>query len=301
MFIDIHAHAYRIRPIDTPYTPRFCDCAQLLQEYDKLKIDCGVLLPVVNPEIYFPQPVEDVLEMCSQYPDRLVPYCNVDPRCLTNSPNAPLDLVMHRYKEMGCKGVGEVMPNLSVMDPLVQNLFACAEKEQLPVVYDGSIQKNGDFGLYDDVGLPQLEYTLQSFPNLKLFGHGPVFWNEIARLDTVAERGVFMGWKGNQTVRLPSGSVTEEGTVPKLLRKYENLYGDLSDGTAYNALARDPEYGPRFVEEFRDKLFFGTDMCFPGMEVELDRLLLSWRESGKISETAFRKVAYENAEKLLGL
>lgn len=89
--------------------------------------------------------------------------------------------------------------------------------------------------------------------------------------------------------------------MPKLLRKYENLYGDLSDGTAYNALARDSEYGPRFVEEFRDKLFFGTDMCFPGMEVELDRLLLSWRESGKISETAFRKVAYENAEKLLGL
>ena len=38
-----------------------------------------------------------------------------------------------------------------------------------------------------------------------------------------------------------------------------------------------------------------------GMTVELDSLLMSWREQGRISETTFRKIAYENAEKLLGL
>ena len=42
-------------------------------------------------------------------------------------------------------------------------------------------------------------------------------------------------------------------------------------------------------------------MCFEGMTVELDSLLLSWRQQGKISETTFRRIAYENAEKLLGL
>ena len=89
--------------------------------------------------------------------------------------------------------------------------------------------------------------------------------------------------------------------VPKLLRAYPNLHGDLSDFTAYNAIARDPQYGPRFLTEFQDRLFFGTDMCFEDMPVELDSLLLSWRETGKISETVFRKIAYENAEKLLGL
>ena len=67
------------------------------------------------------------------------------------------------------------MPNLAVLDPLVQNLFACAESEQMPVVYDGSVHLSGDFGLYDDPGLPQLEFSLQQFQNLKLFGHGPVF------------------------------------------------------------------------------------------------------------------------------
>jgi len=42
-------------------------------------------------------------------------------------------------------------------------------------------------------------------------------------------------------------------------------------------------------------------MVGPNMYVGLDELLISWREQGKISETTFRKVAYENAEKLLDL
>lgn len=106
---------------------------------------------------------------------------------------------------------------------------------------------------------------------------------------------------GMQYMNLPKGPIEEEGTVPRLLRKYPNLCGDLSDGTAYNAIARDEHYGPRFLSEFEDRLYFGTDMCFPTMEVKLDKLLLHWRETGKISETTFRKIAYENAEKLLGL
>lgn len=301
MFIDIHSHVFRIPTMPSQYVPQFCTPQQLTARYDQLKVDYAVLLPVVNSEIYFTQPVEDILEICDQFPDRFVPYCNVDPRLLTNSPRAPLDQVIHYFKGKGCKGIGEVMPNMEILDPMVQNLFACAEKEEMPLVYDGSVQKSGDFGLYDDPGLPQLEYSLQQFPKLKLFGHGPVFWNEIGELHTVGERGVYMGWRGRQIVRLPKGPIEEEGTVPKLMRKYDNLYGDLSDATAFNAIARDPAYGPRFLSEFEDRLYFGTDMCFPDMPVELDRLLISWKQTGKISETTFRKIAYENAEKLLGL
>ena len=301
MFIDIHTHCFRLKTMPNPYTPSFSTPEELIARYDKMKVDMAVILPVVNSEIYFTQPVEDILEMCDRYPDRFIPYCNVDPRLLTNSPRSPLDIVMHYYKEKGCKGIGEVMPNMEIMDPLIQNLFACAEKEEMPVVYDGSAVKSGDFGLYDDPGLPQLEFSLQRFPKLKIFGHGPVFWNEIARLDTVASRAVDPGWDGHQIVRLPKGPVEEEGAVPKLLRKYDNLFGDLSDGTAYNAIARDPDYGPRFLTEFQDRLYFGTDMCFPDMPVELDSLLISWKETGKISETVFRKIAWENAAKLLGL
>lgn len=297
MFIDIHTHCYRLKPCGRNWpTPE-----TLLKRYDEMKVDMAVLLPIVNPEIYFTQPVEDILEMRDQHPDRFIAYCNVDPRLLWNSPLSPLDKIMEYYKKLGCKGVGEVMPHMSMDDPMVQNLFRCAEKADMPVVYDGSFQKYADFGLYDDPGLPMLENTLLEFPNLKLFGHGPVFWNEIGKLETVAQRGVYRTLDGRTCINLPTGSILEEGTVPKLFRKYQNLHGDLADGTAYNAIARDPEYGPRFLSEFADRLYFGTDLTSPDQPVELDSLLLSWRQQGKISESTFRKIAYENAEKLYGL
>ena len=146
-----------------------------------------------------------------------------------------------------------------------------------------------------------LENTLLEYPQLTVFGHGPVFWSEIGKLNTVAERGVYFSPYGKQFANLPKGLIEEEGAVPKLFRKYPNLCGDLSDFTAYNAIARDPGYGPRFLSEFEDRLYFGTDMCGVDMVVELDSLLICWREQGKISETTFRKIAYENAERLLGL
>lgn len=298
MFIDIHAHAYW-EPV--PFGTAFPTPEYLINVYDSLGIEKGVLLPVVNCEIYFPQTNEDILNMAAKYPDRFIPYCNIDPRAMTNSPEAPLDQVLQYYKDRGCKGVGEIMPNLEVMDPLVQNLFRCAEKVGLPVVYDGSDQKTNDFGLYDDPGLPQLEHTLQRYPGLKVFGHGPVFWAEIARLETPGERNFVMRMDGGQVGKMAETPIKEEGVVPKLFRKYDNLYGDLSDCTCYNALTRDEEYGPKFLEEFQDRLFFGTDYCTCGMEIPLTDKLVEWRDKGKITVDAFNKIARENAIKLFDL
>lgn len=292
MFVDIHAHAYWNHP---PILVHFCTPDQVLERYDAVGIEKGALLPIVSPEIYLPQSNEDILRMASTYPDRFMPFCNVDPRALTNSSHAPLDRVLRYYKDQGCRGLGEVMPNLPVMDPMVQNLFKHAEDVGLPVIFDGSDQMSGDFGLYDDPGLPQLEHTLQRYPDLKLFGHGPVFWSEIAKLETPGERGYIFRPSGGQVGRLPSHPVQEEGVVPKLFRRYGNLFGDLSDATACNALARDPDYGPAFLTEFQDRLFFGTDICGFNTPFPLVDLLIEWRDTGAISETVFAKVARENA------
>jgi len=162
-------------------------------------------------------------------------------------------------------------------------------------------QLDGDFGLYDDPGLPQLEHTLQRFPNLIILGHGPVFWAEIGKLETPGERGYVFKLGGGQVGRVPEGPIKEEGVVPKLLRRYPNLHLDLSDGTAYNAIARDEDYGPAFLEEFQDRAYFGTDFCYQGMKIHLPELLLRWRDQGRISNTAFEKIARGNAIRLLGL
>lgn len=297
MFIDIHAHAYRVK------APGFVriTAQELVAEYDRLGIAKGVVLPIVSPEIYLPQSNEDVLEMAEAYPGRLFAFCNIDPRALTNSHTAPLDTLLRHYKARGCRGIGEVMPNLPLMDPLVQNLFGHAEACEMPVIYDGSDQLSGDFGLYDDPGLPQLEHTLQRFPSLKIFGHGPVFWAEIGRLKTPGERGYLFDLKGRHVGRLPQGPIEEEGVVPTLFRRYPNLCGDLSDATAYNALARDETYGPGFLAEFQDRLYFGTDIITTGMQVPLIGLLKDWRDSGKISKTVFDKISHQNAASLLGI
>jgi len=298
LFIDIHAHAYRNCP---PFVVQFCTAEQVLQRYDEAGIERGALLPIVSPEIYLPQANEDILEMVGKYPDRFIPFCNIDPRALTNSADAPLDRLLRYYKDKGCKGLGEVMLNVPLMDPMVQNLFKHAEGVGLPVIFDGSDQVGGDFGLYDDPGLPQLEHTLQKFPDLIMLGHGPVFWAEISRLETPADRGFVFGPGGGQVGRLPTYAIEEEGVVPKLLRRYPNLYGDLSDFTACNALARDTDYGPKFLEEFQDRLMFGTDLCAFDMPIPLVDLLIDWRDTGKISGEVFGKVARENAVKLLDL
>ncbi len=298
MFIDIHAHAFRIRSTGAPC---FCTTDELIKAFDRLKIDMGVVLPVVNPECYAVQSVEDVLEMRDNHPDRIIAYCNVDPRLRSNSDVGDLETVLKRYKAAGCKGIGEVMPNMEILDPKVQNLFYAAEKADMPLTYDGSVQVGLGFGLYDNPGLPQLECSLVSYPNLKIFGHGPAFWSEIGKLSTPGERGCpYNRFKGQRVV-LPSGPIEEEGVMPKLLRRYSNLMCDMSDCTAYNALTRDEQFTFRFLSEFEDRLFYGTDIMGVDMEVPLGDTLISWKEQGKISETTFRKIAYENAEKLFGL
>jgi predicted TIM-barrel fold metal-dependent hydrolase len=297
VFIDIHCHAYRKRPpVYSFSTPE-----QVIERYDAVGIEKGALLPIVSPEIYLPQANEDILEMVEQHPDRFFAFCNIDPRALTNSSHAPLCDLLRHYKDRGCRGLGEVMPNLPVMDPMVQNLFKHAQDVGLPVTWDGSDQVTGDFGLYDDPGLPQLEHTLQRFPNLIMLGHGPVFWTEIARLDTPGARSSVFRPDGGQVGRRPTGLIKEEGVVPKLLRLYPNLYGDLSDHSPWNALARDPDYGPQFLTEFQDRLLYGTDLCYPDMDLPMIDLLLDWRDTKKISEEVFSKVARENAIRLFEL
>jgi len=290
MFIDIHTHAYRIKP---PFVCNFCTPDELIARYDEEGIERGCVLPIVSPEIYFPQANEDILEMAQQYPDRIIPWCNVDPRLLTNSPKAPLGKVLAHYKDAGCKGLGEVMLNVPMMDPMVQNLFAHAEDVGLPVTFDGSDQVGGDFGLYDDPGLPQLEHTLQTFPKLVILGHGPTFWAEISGEVPRGNRSCY-----------PSGPVAPGGAVPRLMRRYPNMWADISAGSGHTALTRDPSFGIEFLDEFQDKLMFGTDSCRRSdvnetyMTVSLIRDL---RANRKLSEDALAQIEWRNATELLGL
>lgn len=298
MLIDIHAHAYRIKPAKI----KFCTPEELLKAQDRMGIDMSVVLPIVSPEIYLPQCTEDIIEMANNYPDRIIPFCNIDPRSLTNSPMAPFEKVLEYFKEKGCRGVGEIMPQMEMKDPKVQNLFRAAELTGLPVTCDGSDQLTGGFGLYDEPGLPQLELSLRRYPKLIFLGHGPLFWAEIAKLETPAERCVSFDFYGHQIMAMFNNTpIKEEGVMPKLLRRYPNLHCDLSDCTAYNALTRDENYIAEFVKEFEDRMYFGTDIVNPNMEVPLIDTLKDWKKRGVITASAYNKITHENAMRLLNI
>jgi len=290
MFIDIHGHAYKHYGIKQDGVNHFPTPEQLLKRYDELDIDRACLLPLIGPEFYLPESNEEILEIVEEYPERFIPFCNIDPRALTNSPDAPLDYVLGYYRDKGCRGVGEVMPNLPFLDPLVQNLLKHTQSVGLPLTFDISTAIGGNYGLYDDPGLPQLEASLQRFPKLTILGHGPAFWAEMGALDNVDDRAGY-----------PPYPIRAEGAVPKLLRRYENLWADLSAGSGYNALARDPDHAAAFLTEFQDKLLFGTDICTATQPAPIVDFLIQMRDTGKISGEAFEKIAKGNAVRLLGL
>lgn len=258
----------------------------------------------VSPEIYQPQANEDILEMVENHPDRFFPFCNIDPRHMTNSSDAPLDRMIRHYRDLGCKGIGEIMPNMPMRHPMIQNLFRCAEKVgNMPVTWDGADYEE-DFGLIDEPGMPQLEHSLQRFEKLDFIVHGPCFWAEIGKLERPAQRKtVFRVYEDGNIRQLgyfpPRGKVTEEGTAVQLLRKYGNLYAELSD--AYYALRRDEDFTASFLTEFQDRLFFGTDTCSPAHEYRSLEILRDLRRREKISREVYEKITFRNAVKFFAL
>ncbi len=290
LFIDIHAHAYRAGCPQADAVGRCITPTEVIERYDAMGIEKGVLLPLIGPEVYLPQSNEDVLDMCAASGGRLIPFCNIDPRGITNSPAADFGPWLRHYRDQGCKGIGEVMPNLPFEDPRCQNLFKHVEQVGFPFIFDISARIGGTYGFYDDPGLPQLTRTLQRFSRLRILGHGPAFWAEIGPLQTPADRDGY-----------PAYSFDQEGVVPKMFRQCENLYGDLSAGSGFNALARNLDYAVEFLNEFQDRLLFGTDIFRPDGELPMAALLLDLKQQGRISEHVFAKIARNNALKLLQL
>ena len=292
MLIDIHSHCYRKAIPRLPGQDAVSRPETLLAAYDRLGVDRGCLLPLSGPECALPCTNEDILDIAASHPDRFIPFCNLHPYAISNTVDAPLEKLLEQYRDAGCKGVGEITVHLPFQDPYMRNLFRAIQDTGMPCTIHLTNRRGAFYGIIDEPGLPGLEETLASFPRLKVLGHSAPFWAEIAPLATPFDR---MGY--------PKGAVLQEGTVPKLLRKYRNLYGDLSASSGANALLRDPGYAVRFLTEFQDRLLFGIDIATEKAEerLPLRDFLVELKEQGKISTEVFERITWRNAVELLGL
>lgn len=294
--IDMHVHAVTSHGLPRPRGDNYPLPSDLMEAYDHLGIDRGNLLPSMGVECGEEQSTNrEIRSIVETYPDRFSWFCNIDPRQCDNSPDSDFSYFFEYYKNAGAKGVGEICANLYFDDPRVMNLFSYCEKFEMPVIIHIG-HMGGDYGLVDEIGLPRLEKILKTFPKLTVIGHSQKFWSEISGDNTPEKRAGY-----------PAGKVVPGGRVPELLQKYPNLYADLSAGSGANAILRDPEFGYQFLEQFQDKLYFGTDMCATWQYVrdtkiaKLSPFLDDAVDNGHISEDAYYKISRGNAEKLLGL
>jgi predicted TIM-barrel fold metal-dependent hydrolase len=285
MLIDCHTHASRSRAVPRWHGSDYPLVEELIAKLDEYEIDRAVLLSGVAPEARSRfVPPEDVIEMYERYPDRLIPFCSLDPRSGQNSVESGF---LRIYRDLGCRGVGETTCNLPMDDPLVWNMFGACAAEGMPVTIHIGPTIGGCYGLYDEVGLPRLEKTLREFPDLVIFGHSQPFWAEISEGITQERRN-----------RYPEGPV-KPGRLVALFERYENLWGDLSAGSGHNAISRDPEFGNAFIEQFQDRLMFGTDLAYPDHKPPNPAYFRSLK--GQISDEAWEKVAWRNIHEILHL
>ena len=288
--IDIHAHA--VRSCEGALSSIKITGEELIKMYDSLGIEKGILLPIVSPEgMERTITNEEIIEIVQGNRDRLLWFCNVDPRACNNSPTAKLSKLIEHYKSLGAKGVGEVTANLYFDDPKTDNLLSCCEEMEMPVIFHLNPSFCGSYGLVDELHLPRLERMLKKHKKLTFIGHSAAFWSEISADNTDEIRNGY-----------PRGRVTE-GRLAELLRENENLTCDLSAGSGANAMMRDREYAAGFFAEFCDRIMYGCDIGSPANThpYTFSEFLESMREGGELSEKNYKKICRENAERLLML
>ena len=292
--IDIHAHA------SVSGWPSFAAGApmitpeELLAIYDKLGVEKGVLLPLLTNTVFQPNSNYEMQQIAEKYPDRFAWFCIFDPWQLKNSPNTDFMPFLEFCKSKGAKGVGEVCANVPFDDPRMENLMRQCEAANLPFTIHIGLD-GGEYGVADEeIGLPKLEKALQKFPKLRILGHSQRFWYELSKY---AYR--------DPDYNFNRGKVIPGGRVEQLMRKYPNLLCDLSAGSGYGAMTRDPEYTYGFMEEFADRLYYGIDICRADQGdapmTRLAKFLDDAMLEGKISYDTYYKISRGNAEKLLGL
>lgn len=270
--IDFHVH---ICDLNFPSPGRSAlTIEQLIDTMNRLGIDMAVLLPLDSPEAsgtYFS--TFEAVEAWKKYPERLIPFCCVDPR---------RDNVVAQIKafvEMGCVGFGEHKMGLYIDDEKCKTIYRTCGELNLPVLM------HLDPGLnIDEAGLPRLEKLLKEMPETVLIMHGPGWWTEMSGGNEA--RGGY-----------PTGKIEPGGRVDILLQEYPNLYADLSAGSAHNALTRDPDYTPGFLERNWKKLLFATDYLGSGQVLPI----VDYIKNLDMEESKVQAIARGNAMELLNM
>jgi predicted TIM-barrel fold metal-dependent hydrolase len=273
--IDAHTHIGQIRQYDLPVTPE-----RLIEYMDTHGVDRALLFPLESPEAsaYYVT-TREVLAAAARFPDRLVPFCSIDPRSHPYYDESRFEDAIEEYVELGARGFGELKCGLPVDDERMQTIYRICAQMDLPI-----LMHIDDQCCTDDPGLPGLERMLQRYQGADFILHAPGWWVHISGDVGAGDLG-----------RYPDGAVTPGGQCDELLSKYDNLYADFSMSSGFNALTRDEEYGEAFMRRHHESLIFGSDYLSPGQSV----MQFGFFAEFDLGTEAWENICHRNIESLL--
>ena len=181
---------------------------------------------------------ETVLHSYHQYADRVIPFCQTDIRR-----EDALDRI-RAYHLLGCRGIGEQKEHLPLNDKRVEAVIALCDELNWPITIHFQDGANGFNQGMDEY----LEGYLKKYKRVRIIGHAQTFWANISADVPDATKTLY-----------PKGPVKSDGLLDRLMGEYPNLYADMSAGSGFNALSRDPEFTAGFFERHPKQILFGSD------------------------------------------
>jgi len=246
-YIDVHTHIGRY--VD-PTKDLTVD--GLLKWMDEHDVEKAVVLPLTSPEsTTFLQLTDTSLAAGKAHPDRLIPFCSIDPRTMVSGGYKGLVNTIRAWVDQGAKGFGEHKVGLNFDDPLMMRVYEACQEIGIPLLFHIDNVRGKDIP-----GLQRLGRALKAFPELIFIGHGPGWWASISG-----------GLAQKDLSGYPKGKVLPGGAIDALMQSHSNLYGDLSAGSGNNSIARDLEFGSEFLIRRQDRIMFGTDYLAEGQYV----------------------------------
>jgi len=229
--------------------------------------------------------IEDIYEVYSRNSERIIPFYAPDPL------KTDALTIFKKWESRGIKGFGELKSTIRWSDKKLNEILDYLNERKMPLVFHiencghkiiefnkisfcgkalniilhskfitsvseyvfHSLRAFIDFnkisGIYRFPGymldLIEFEERLKKYSDIKFIGHGPHFWANIS--DNCLYK------------KYPDSSEMNFGKTIELLRNYKNLYCDLSGFSSYNAFNRNTNFIKKFVEEFYNRLLYGSD------------------------------------------
>ena len=226
-------------------------------------------------------PLADVLEAGRVAPDRFILGYMPHPK----RPDA-IDRLKAAVEIHGIQVASELKARVLFDDPDALRLYQFCGTQKLPITIHLDYpldQKSGSNyprpNWWYGGSMDAFERAIIACPETVFIGHAPGFWAHISGDDSFLHESY------------PAGNVQPGGRVAQMLTKYPNLFADLSAGSGLVAISRDPEFGRRFLIEFKDKLLFGRDY--------FDSRLMDYINELDLPQDVFKQITYKNAQRLL--